>query len=238
MYSAGRVCSVRSGVSPRRAHLTESPSAWCRRAIFLLKGIFIMSDFELFQSMIDASKGNQNKDMTARFYDRSVKTERIDENGLPVFKDVCFVEIRVKDSYDVYDQPATEEKKQRFATEYSRYLVGKKQVENGSPLEQFAFLTAAEIDSLKYRGIFTVEALAELDEQKARDLHVEKERSLALKFLEKARGNSDIAAWQQKEEALKCELTVKDAQISRLKAELESLRKKANFRKEKSQSKH
>ena len=101
-----------------------------------------MSDFELFQSMIDASKGNQNKDMTARFYDRSVKTERIDENGLPVFEDVCFVEIRVKDSYDVYDQPATEEKKQRFATEYSRYLVGKKQVENGSPLEQFAFLTA------------------------------------------------------------------------------------------------
>lgn len=69
-----------------------------------------MSDFELFQSMIDASKGNQNKDMTARFYDRSVKTERIDENGLPVFEDVCFVEIRVKDSYDVYDQPATEEK--------------------------------------------------------------------------------------------------------------------------------
>ena len=53
-----------------------------------------MSDFELFQSMIDASKGNQNKDMTARFYDRSVKTERIDENGLPVFEDVCFVEIR------------------------------------------------------------------------------------------------------------------------------------------------
>ncbi len=184
------------------------------------------ADFDMFQGMIDASRNDRNKNMQARFYDRVLKTGETDANGLPVFENVCFVEIRVKDSYDVYDQPATAEKKKRFAPEYNRYLQEKKQVENGAPLEQFAFLTAAEIESLKYRGIFTVEALAALDEEKARGLNVEKEQALARRFLEKARGNASLSLWQKKEDEFKRQISRKDEQILSLQKEVKNLRQK------------
>ena len=174
-------------------------------------------DFDLFQQMIDANKSKADKDVAARFYDRAVKTDALDENGLPVFKNVCFVEIRVRDSYDVFDQPATADKIKRFPTEYNRYLLSKKQIEKGAPLEQFAFLSAAEVESLKYRGIFTVEALSELSDEKAQDLGVVRERALAIKFLDNAKANAKINLWQKKEEFYLSEIARLKEQIAQLK---------------------
>lgn len=187
-----------------------------------------MSDFELFQSLIDASKSNQNKDMVARFYDRSLKTSELDENGLPIFKDVCFIEIRVKDSHDVFDQPASEDKKKRFPIEYNRYLLAKKQIKDGSPLEQFAFLTAAEIDRLKYRGIFTVEALAALDKEKAADLNLKNEHELAVRFLQNAQNNLALNKSLKVEEDLKRQLKEKDNRIAALQNKLAIVQQKLN----------
>lgn len=192
-----------------------------------------MSDFELFQSLIDASKSNQNKDMVARFYDRSLKTSEVDENGLPIFKDVCFIEIRVKDSHDVFDQPASEDKKKRFPIEYNRYLLAKKQIKDGSPLEQFAFLTAAEIDRLKYRGIFTVEALAALDKEKAADLNLKNEHELAVRFLQNAQNNLALNKSLKIEEDLKRQLKEKDNRIAALQNELATVQQKLNALKQK-----
>ena len=187
-----------------------------------------MSDFELFQSLIDASKSNQNKDMVARFYDRSLKTSEVDENGLPIFKDVCFIEIRVKDSHDVFDQPASEDKKKRFPIEYNRYLLAKKQIKDGSPLEQFAFLTAAEIDRLKYRGIFTVEALAALGKEKAADLNLKNEHELAVRFLQNAQNNLALNKSLKIEADLKRQLKEKDNRIAALQNELAIVQQKLN----------
>ena len=72
-----------------------------------------MSDFELFQQVLDERK-SPDRNVAARFYDRAVKTATLDDNGLPCFEDVCFVEIRAKDSYDVFDQPADADKIRRF----------------------------------------------------------------------------------------------------------------------------
>lgn len=185
-----------------------------------------MSDFELFQQMLKSQQGNQNSGVVARFYDRAEKTGEVNKEGLPVFKDVCFVEIRMKDNPDVYDQPATEEKKQRFALEYQRYLLAKKQIKDGSPLKQFAFLTAAEIKALNCRGIFTVEALAGLTGEQAKDLELSKERELAVKFLDQARGNAPLAVLQKKEEEFARELDKKNQEIEKLKAEIQDLKKK------------
>ena len=79
-------------------------------------------------------------------------------------------------------------------------------------------MTAAEIESLKVRGIFTVEALAQLDEQKASQLDIEKERDLAKKFLANAKNNQALLQWQKKEESYK-------AEIKALQQELENLKK-------------
>ena len=140
-------------------------------------------DFAMFEKIANNSCSEEG--VVARFYDRAVKTGEVGANGLPKFRLACFCEIRIKDNNsEVYDQPATAEKIRRFPVEYARYQLGKKQVVEGTPLEQFAFLNRAEVETLKVHGIFTVEALNEMPEDKAVQLGIADERHLAQKFLE------------------------------------------------------
>lgn len=173
-------------------------------------------DFSAFQSTL---QGNQRQDgVAARFYDKAVKTGKLNADGLPIFANRCFVEIRIKDNNcEIFDQPATPEKINRFPVEYARYQMSKKQVENGTPLEQFAFLTAAEIESLKVRGVFTVEALANLPEDKAEQLELAHERELAQNFVACARDYKDLAGMRQKEERYRAEIKALRDELAELK---------------------
>lgn len=155
-------------------------------------------DYALFQQVI--GQGESEKNVAARFYDKAVKTNEVAKNGLPVFKNVTYIEIRLKDnSTEVFNQPATDEKIRRFPKEYALYQLSKKQVENGTPLEQFAFLTAAEIATCKSRGVFTVEALAGLDIDKVQSLGLQDEHVLAGMFLEKSNNNKMLDDFAKKE---------------------------------------
>jgi len=155
-------------------------------------------DFATFEKIAAGTSAEDG--VSARFYDRAVKTGALSADGLPQFKMQCFCEIRIKDNNsEVYDQPATEDKIRRFPKEYACYRLAKKEAENGTPLRQFAFLDAAEIESLKLRGIFTVEALAGLSDERAGELGLTEEKALAVKFVEQARGNLTLAQWQKKE---------------------------------------
>ena len=155
-------------------------------------------DYALFQQVIGQSESEKN--VAARFYDKAVKTNEVAKNGLPIFKNVTYIEIRLKDnSTEVFNQPATDEKIRRFPKEYALYQLSKKQVENGTPLEQFAFLTAAEIATCKSRGVFTVEALAGLDIDKVQSLGLQDEHVLAEMFLEKSNNNKVLDDFAKKE---------------------------------------
>ena len=172
-------------------------------------GLFLKGcrmDFELFEKM--ARHADSEDGVCARFYDRAVKTGKIDSSGFPVFEDVCFCEIRIKDNTtEVFDQPADENKIKRFPAEYARYRLGKKQRAKGTPLEQVAFLTQAETEALKYRGIFTVEALAGLADDKAESLNVSREKDLARRFCQAAKEQMSLAQYSQKLEAAEAEIT-------------------------------
>ena len=155
-------------------------------------------DYALFQQVIGQSESEKN--VAARFYDKAVKTNEVAKNGLPIFKNVTYIEIRLKDnSTEVFNQPATDEKIRRFPKEYALYQLSKKQVEYGTPLEQFAFLTAAEIATCKSRGVFTVEALAGLDIDKVQSLGLQDEHVLAEMFLEKSNNNKMLNDFAKKE---------------------------------------
>lgn len=182
-------------------------------------------DFATFEKI--ARNNNPEDGVFARFYDRVVKCGEIDEHGMPKFESVCFVEIRIKDNNsEVFDQPATDEKIQRFPAEYARYQLAKKQVEKGTPLEQFAFLTLSEIESLKVRGIFTVEALSSLSDSKAEQLELKKERDLAVYFMEQARDNQVLIKWQKKEEKYREQISILKNKTEALKMEVRALKAK------------
>lgn len=180
------------------------------------------ADFAMFQELLNNSKTEEG--VWARFYDRSVKTEQIGKDGLPVFENRTFVEIRTKNNTtDIYDQPADQEKIKRFPVEYQRYKIEKKQNDNGSPINQFAFLDAAQIDSLRVRGIFTVETLAELPDDKAKDLNITTERNLAKKFLDNAKDNKALVEWEKKEAEYTAEIEALQKKIAKLQAKLEEM---------------
>ena len=182
-------------------------------------------DFATYQNLIEQNKNHRNDSLAARFYDRPVKTDRLDTNGLPVFKNVCYCEIRIRDNTtEVFDQPATDEKIARFPVEYARYQLSRKQVENGTPLEQFAFLTLSEIETCKYRGIFTIEALADLSDVHAKDLGIEEERILAQRFLEGSRKVKQTLDIEKLEAEYKQKIAALEAEINALK-NLKSRRK-------------
>lgn len=181
-------------------------------------------DFAMFRQMAENSENNRN--VAAHFYDKAVKTDKTTENGLPIFKNVTYVEIRLKDNNtEVFNQPATAEKIRRFPQEYSLYQQIKKQAEQGTPLEQFAFLSAAEIETCRSRGVATVETLAALDADKTRDLGLEQEQHLASLFLQKAKEANDVAVFARKEGEYLRQIEKLEEENNKLKQDITELSK-------------
>jgi len=178
-----------------------------------------MDDFAMFQAMVNNQ--NQEDGVVAEFYDKAIKTEEFNAKGLPVFQTITYVRIRLKDNYDVFDQPATNEHKRRFPVEYNRYLLGKKEEENGTPLTQFAFLNAQQLEACKHYGVFTVERLAELSDEQTASLDLAAERDAAQRFLTISKNNLAIANFAKKEKALKAEIKKLEEQIKELQALLQ-----------------
>lgn len=187
-------------------------------------------DFALFRPVADNL--NDERSVRARFYDKAVKTEQTTANGLPVFKNVTYVEIRLKDNNtEVFNQPASAEKIRRFPREYAMYQAAKKQTVSGTPLEQFAFLNAAELETCRNRGVFTVETLAGLSADKVQSLCLQNEHRLANLFLQKSRENNALATFAHKEAEYKETIEKLKEKIEVLTAQIEHTKQKSKRRK-------
>jgi hypothetical protein len=81
----------------------------------------------------------------------------------------------------------------------------------------FAFLSLPQIEACASRGIFTVEDLAGLDEDKAHSINLEMEVALAKKFLDVSKNNQVIADYEKEVKKLK-------ARISKLEEENKALK--------------
>lgn len=160
---------------------------------------------------------NANNGVFARFYDKAVKTGNILKNGLPEFEKKLYIEIRIRDERDVFDQPATVNHINRFATEYNRYLNQKEKLKKGTPLEMFAFLSAEQIESCHFRGIYCVEDLATLTDESARNLNISEEKKLAADFLKASKNNYNLQLWKKKEKEYLNEIQCLKNEIERLK---------------------
>lgn len=160
--------------------------------------------------MDDFMPRGENEGVFAKFYDRYEKTGNFLDNGLPEFKQRTYIEIRIRNSYEVADRPAEMDDMRRFPREYQIYQIKSERMKQGTPLNQFAFLTPAQIDTCDFRGVYTVEDLAGLDKDKAQSIGLVEECELAKKFLEVSKDNQAIFKLQE--------------EIARLKNEIERLK--------------
>lgn len=172
-------------------------------------------EFLNFQNM--TSIENENKGVFARFYDKAVKTGNILKNGLPEFEQKLYIEIKIRDERDVFDQPATQEHIKRFSAEYNRYLTEKEKKKQGTSLKLFSFLSSDQIESCYFRGIFSVEDLSALSDEAAQNLGLSEEKELGKMFLNASKNNKFLSQMRQKEK----EYILK---IQKLKEEIERLK--------------
>lgn len=171
-----------------------------------------MNEYGMYQPMCS------EKGVFAEFYDKVIKSDEVNDKGLPIFKTRTYIRIRTKDNPDIYDQPAGAEYKQRFHLEYNRYMMGKKEVQNGTPLNQFAFLSAEQIEACKFCGVFTVEKLVEMQDEQINMLNLGNECEAAKKFLAMNKNNKIIDDFEKKEKEYLAEIASLKEQIKELKA--------------------
>ena len=90
-------------------------------------------------------------------------------------------------------------------------------------------MDAAEIETLKMRGIFTVEELSALPQERAEELCLGKEKDLAYKFVQQAKGNLNLAEWQEKEEDYLQKISLLESKLENLQQQLKMGRKNEKY---------
>lgn len=174
-------------------------------------------DFDVFNAYLQNSKVETG--VFARFYDKFVKTGAVLENGLPEYKEKLYVEIKTRGSSDAVDRKAERADLQRFPREYNFYLAKKEKMKEGTPLNQFAFLNAQQVEACNLRGVCTVEDLADLSDTMALELNLTDEKKCAIRFLEVSKDNAVIAKYEAENAKLREKIAALEDKIKALQDE-------------------
>ena len=119
------------------------------------------------------------------------------EEGRAIFDDTECVRIIIPgDKNSIIDRPATVQDRGRFAKQYAMFKAGLKEDEQitGTRLDDWPFLTRAQIAEFRYLGLRTVEQLAECREDiVSRVPGLREIKSNAGQWLGKAKGAAEAA---------------------------------------------
>lgn len=124
-----------------------------------------MSDLQWLTPEAEAEQAEKGKSaVVPRFYTRQVEHKgKSLEAGRPIFVELEYVEIRiVGDNKNVIDTKVQEKHRRRWPKQYTAYKEGKEQVLEGTPIRQWASLSATRALELEAVGVRTVEQLASI----------------------------------------------------------------------------
>lgn len=139
-------------------------------------------------------------------------TEKTLKEGRPIFDDTEFVRIMTPgDKNSVIVRTAHPEDKMRFAKQYQKFKDGNAQAASGTSLEKWPMVTKAQVEELKYFGIHTVEALADVADVHAQKfMGINMLRQRARDYVEASKGTQPLAE-------MRAQLEAKDNEIETLK---------------------
>lgn len=187
---------------------------------------------DLAQAQIVGSGNNlrvlygDDKGLLVEFVDDAVEQPFESEKaGRAIYKQTPFISIiypgdKTKKTY----RPATEQDKLRFAPQWQAYEKGGVAVANGTPIEQWTYLSKSQALELKYLGFWTVDLLANASDTQLNNLlggHLL--RKQAQIFLETAKDNSATTALVAENERLKNQLESLEKSNASFKARLDAL---------------
>lgn len=177
--------------------------------------------------------------VTPRFYEETVKTDQIDENGLPVFRTIEFVELLIAgDKGNAPVKRVNEGVKAQFPDHYARWKATKvnpDMIGDGIPLSLWPVIPKEMAKALEYINVFTVQQLAGIDDNaisKPGAIGLRDMREKAKAFLESAKSAAPIAKLEVENKDLKSRISMLETQLEQLikatneKAEIKSTKAK------------
>lgn len=144
--------------------------------------------------------------------------------GRPVFVDREIVEIHIAgDAKSVVVRRVQESDKQRWPEQYEAFKKGLDQPLEGTPLNEWGSLPASRAAELKAMKIYTVEALADLDDNKIKNIGMG-----GRALVEKAKAFLDVSADQAVAERYAAENVKLKDDIEMLKQQMADLSKQVD----------
>lgn len=146
-----------------------------------------------------------------RFFIKPMKNNfRSQAEGREIWEDKEYVEIIVPgETKNIAERAVRDEDRDRWPSQYARFKESREAPETGTPLEEWAAVSASMVMELKSHRIRTVEHVAGLsDSQLAKCIpmggHALRER--AQRFIDQASAEQPIAELTQQVETLKAQL--------------------------------
>lgn len=156
------------------------------------------------------------KGLRVRFHLHPVKDQaKTVEQGRPIYVMREYVEIKfMGDSNEVINRPASPEDKQKYAAAYAAFLAQGEQVKDGTPLNLWPMLNAAEVLELNGVGFYTIEKLAEQEGGESSFIREKAQR--AKQYIAVAKDNSELLRLQEELKSVTQERDTLRMQVGRL----------------------
>lgn len=161
--------------------------------------------------------------VTPRFFEETKKTNEIDENGLPVFRTIEYVELLIAgDKGNSPVKRVTQGVKDQFPNEYAMWKsrrVNPDMIGVGIPLSLWPLIPTEMAKALEYMNVFTVQQLAALSDgaiSKPGAIGLRDMREKAKAFIDSAKSAAPIAKLEVENKELKQRLELMQTQMEQL----------------------
>lgn len=154
-----------------------------------------------------------------RFFLHPILDERrSSEEGRPIYQEIEMVEILIPGSKDITHRKVNDDFKRRFSAQYESFKKTSENKIDGTPLNQFPFISASERKELEYFNIFTGEQLANMPDGNIDKIGVNG-RDLIKKvkaYMELAKDTSVLGRMTDENEHLKREMQLLKEQMTQI----------------------
>lgn len=138
--------------------------------------------------------------------------------GRPIYKEIEMIEVLTPGSRDVLHRKVNQEDMIRFKAHYDAFKASSEHRLDGTPLNEFPFITAAERKELEYFNIFTGEQLVNMPDGNIDRMGVNG-RDLIKKvnaYMQVAKDSAFISSITQENENLKREMEMLKKQMDQI----------------------
>lgn len=181
------------------------------------------------QAMEEHNRNRGDENLYVQFYKGHVEDREASlKEGRPIFKDAEFVKIIVPgDKNNIIDRVARDVDKRRFPRQYQAFRNNEEEYLSGTPLENWTYLSSAQVAELKYFGIRTVEQLANVNDSSGQNFAgFNKFKSKAQEYLDASASDAPLVQLQAELEERDQKIEEQEQTIQELIARIEALEEK------------